>query len=261
MNLQRNIFQLGYEISPIVLVGGIASTLGNYLPIVALTEPANFTANLLNGRNPLSLDSFFAHFKPMAGSTLIDNDIGMYPFANSSIASNAIIAKPKRISMLMQCPANKGGSYTAKLVTFMALKKQLDNHNQQGGTYIVATPSYIYTDCIMTTLTDVSPSDTKQVQTAYQMDFIQPLISLNQAQKVLNALTSKLTNQLPVGAGGVISNSGVDASLTTPVTTLNPNIAGSSYVGSMANPLGGGNGSLSTSTQPLTIEIRGTGNQ
>lgn len=238
MNLQRNIFQLGYEISPIILTGGIATTLGNYLPIVALTEPANFTAGLLNGRNALNLDSFFAHFKPMAGSTLIDNDIGMYPFANASIASNAIIAKPKRISMLMQCPANKGGAYTAKLLTFMALKKALDNHNQQGGTYIVATPSYIYTDCIMTTLTDISPADTKQVQTTYQMDFIQPLISLNEAQQVLNTLTSKITAGLPVGSGTEVNVSGIDATTQTPVTVLAPNVAGSGYSGAMANPIG-----------------------
>ena len=138
-NIQQNLFKLAYEISPIILTGGIAKRSGNYLPIVAITEVANFTLSLLNGKNPLSLDNFFAHFKPVSGSTLIDNEIGDYPFANQSVAANAIIARPKKISMLMQCPAKGAGAYTSKLATFTALKEVLDSHNQSGGTYIVAT--------------------------------------------------------------------------------------------------------------------------
>ena len=74
-NLQQNLFKLAYEISPIILTGGIAKVSGNYLPIVAITEVANFTLSLLNSKNPLNLDNFFAHFKPVSGSTLIDNEV------------------------------------------------------------------------------------------------------------------------------------------------------------------------------------------
>jgi len=216
MNIQQQVFKLAYEISPIILTNGIASVSGNYLPIIALTEPLNFGFNILNGANALDFNNFFGHFKPMTGSTLIDNDVAMYPFANSSIAANAIIAKPKRISMMMLCPANRSGGLTNKLITFTALKRALDAHNQSGGTYIVATPSFIYTDCILTSLTDASGQDSHQVQNAYQFDFIQPLTTLNQAEQVLNSLMGKISRGLPTPT----NLTSLSNTLDTPVSNL-----------------------------------------
>jgi hypothetical protein len=232
-NLQQNLFKLSYEISPIILTGGIARLSGNYLPIVAITEVANFTLGLLNGRNPINLDNFFAHFKPVSGSTLIDNEVGDYPFANQSVAANAIIARPKKISMLMLCPAKGSGAYTSKLATFTALKDILDSHNQSGGTYIVATPAYIYTNCIMTAMIDVSTSDTKQVQNAYQFDFVQPLITLNQTQEVLNTLMSKLNGGLPTST----LLSGISNTLDNVVSITNSITNQTSIGGSIPNPI------------------------
>jgi hypothetical protein len=232
-NLQQNLFKLAYEISPIILTGGVARLSGNYLPIVAITEVANFTLGLLNGRSPINLDNFFAHFKPVSGSTLIDNEVGDYPFANQSVAANAIIARPKKISMLMLCPAKGSGAYVSKLATFTALKDILDSHNQSGGTYIVATPAYMYTNCIMTTMIDVSTSDTKQVQNAYQFDFVQPLITLNQTQEVLNTLMSKLNGGLPTST--LIS--GITNTIDNVVSITNSITNQTSIGGSIANPI------------------------
>lgn len=206
----RTIFRLGYEISPIVLVGGWAAGMsGGYMPIVALTETANFILGLLRGSADLTLDDFFAHFRPAPGSTLIDNQIGRYPFANQTVAANAIITQPLKVSLLMVCPVRAEGGYTNKLITMTALQQTLAQHNVSGGTYIVATPSYVYANCVMTGMRDVSSGETKQPQTAWQLDFEQPLITLAEAQAAQNSLMSKLTAGLPTD--GALSGPGVAA--------------------------------------------------
>jgi len=197
MNLGQAIYQLAYEISPIILSNGLASNVpGSLLPIIAVTEAANFGFSLLNGNNPLNLNNFFGHFRPLPGATLIDNDVAMYPFANQYEAANAIIAKPLRISMLMNCPANANGGYISKMITFTALKAALDAHNQAGGTYIVATPSYVYLNCLLMNLTDVSRPDSQQPQNAWQFDFMQPLVAQG-PQNTLSALMSTIQGGLP----------------------------------------------------------------
>lgn len=178
VNIGQSVFATAYEISPIILSGGLAEFMpGQMLPIVAITQAANFGLNLLTGSNPLDLNNFFGHFRPLPGSTLVDNDVAVYPFANQAYAANAIVAKPLRLSMLMNCPANIKGGYMSKMITFTALKAALDKHNQSGGTYIIATPSYVYLGCILTNLTDVSRPDSQQPQNAWQFDFMQPLTS------------------------------------------------------------------------------------
>jgi len=197
-SIGKSIYQLSYEISPIILSGGLAKAVpGSLLPIIAITEAANFGFNLINGNNPLNLDNFFAHFRPLPGSTLIDNDIATYPFANQSYAANAVIARPLKLSMLMNCPANNAGAYISKMITFTALKAALDSHIQAGGTFIVATPSYVYLNCILTNLTDVSRPDSQQPQNAWQFDFVQPLVSQG-PQNTLGALMSALEGGLPI---------------------------------------------------------------
>ena len=197
-NLNKSIYQLSYEISPVILSGGLASLIaGTLLPIIAITEAANFTTGVLEGNNPLNLDSFAGHFRPLPGATLVSNDVALYPFANQNYAANAIVAKPLNISLLYNCPANTNGGYTSKMITFTALKYALELHNQMGGTYIVATPSYVYLNCLLTNLSDVSRPDSQQPQNAWQFDFIQPLISQG-PQNTLGALMSAFEGGLPI---------------------------------------------------------------
>jgi hypothetical protein len=207
-SIERTVFKLGYEISPIILTGGIAALIpGGMLPIVAITEAANFTLGLLHGSLDINLDNYFAHFKPAPGSMLANNQIGSYPFANQVIAANSIIAQPLPVSLLMSCPANTAGGYVSKLLTMSALKTVLASHSFSGGTYTVATPSYIYTGCILTGLRDVSSSGSKQSQTEWQWDFSQPLISQAGAAQALNGLLSKIGGGLP--QTGIPSWSGI----------------------------------------------------
>ena len=194
-----DLFRLTFELSPIILTGGIAQFTGGALPIIVFTEALNFADGLLSGGDDIDFDDFFAHFVPLPGSTLIDQAIGHYPFANQAVAANAVIRQPLTISMRMICPARGEGGYGIKLATMMALQSTIAAHNASGGTYTVATPSYFYTNCVMTGMRDTSASDSRQAQNTYQMDFEQPLLTLQDAQAAQNNLMSAITGGTPVG--------------------------------------------------------------
>lgn len=231
-------YQLSYEASPVILQNGLANNLlGSLLPIIALTEAANAAFTILNFQSPVNPNNFFAHFRPLPGATLIDNDVATYPFANQTYAANATITKPLKISLLMSCPANMNGGYLSKIITFTALKQALDNHNQSGGTYIVLTPSFIYQNCILVGLHDVSRTDTQQPQNTWQLDFIQPLVS-QQPQNILNTLMNSLQQGLQTagqwtGLSSVTNNANA---LSTPLAGAQ-NLIGQSSI-STGNLLG-----------------------
>ena len=195
----RGSFALSYQVSPIILNGGIAKNLpGGIMPIINLTQPGIYEAGLLSPAGQASLDEFFAHYTPMAGATLIDNQIGQYPFANQSVAANAIVTQPLRISMLVSMPARGPGGWSAKTQLMSSLRQSLAQHNNLAGTYTVATPSYTYENCIMTGFRDVSGGDSKQPQNTWQMDFMQPLLTLEAAQAAMNVQMEKISKQLPI---------------------------------------------------------------
>jgi hypothetical protein len=135
--------------------------------------------------------------------------------------------------MLMTTPANSQTSYVTKLISFTSLKFTLDRHISEGGTFTVATPAYIYTNCLLAGMTDVSIAESNQVQNAYQLDFFRPLITLDQAQNAqnqLNTLTSNIQNQLPItptlsGVNNVLNN---PAALTTKIAGGGNSMAGTS---------------------------------
>lgn len=190
-NLFRSTYDLAFQVSPIILVGGIASqSLGGMLPIIALTgQAAAFAQGVVTGG--LNEDAFFAKFLPIPGSTLISNAIGTYPFANQQVAANAIIQQPLNVSLEMISPVKDRGGYLTKLAIYTALQSSLVAHNNAGGTYNIATPAYIYTNCLLTGMTDITGGDTNQKQVKWQLDFVQPLITQQQATASYNALMSR----------------------------------------------------------------------
>jgi len=195
MNLGNSIYKLAFEKSPIFLTDGIASFVpGKILPLIAITEALNFQSGILNGKINLNLDDFFATFYPLPGATLHNNQIGSYPFANQKTAANAIIAQPLNISMRMNCTPRLKGAMVTRTLTAIALKTALDNHNFNGGSYTVVTPSFVYSGCIMTGFKDITSGESKHQQTDWQIDFIQPLINLAEAETKMNALLQKMTN-------------------------------------------------------------------
>lgn len=206
------------------------------MPIVALTQAVDFVDGLLSGGSNLTNpDDFFANFVPVSGGTLIDNEIGHYPFANQQVAANSIIAQPLTISMKMICPVRPGSSYATKLATLTALQSLLINHNTSGGTYTVATPGFIYSNCLMTSFKDISgEGDIKQAQYEWQLDFEQPLLTLAQAQAAQNSLMSLITGQTAV-SGDPPGYSNLSTLVGQPGS-----LAGSSVVPSASGAFGAG---------------------
>ena len=236
MAIGYDLYKLGFQVSPIILTQGIANGIpGGLLPIIAITEATNFIDGLLSGNISVSLDDFFAQYTPTPGTTLQNNEIAMYPFANQTVAANSIISQPLRVSMLMTCPVRKQAGYFFKLAIMSALQKTLAIHNAQGGMYTIVTPSYIYTNCLMTDMVDVSGANTKQPQFQWQMDFVQPLTSLSQANSVKNSLMSTLANQ--TRQVGQPTWSGLGTVLFSPVQLATQSILGAakSLVGAAGN--------------------------
>lgn len=171
----------------------------------------------------------------LPGGTLIKNAVATYPFANQAVAANAIIAEPLHVSVLMICPARDAGGYAAKLATMTALQAALALHVNLGGTFIIATPSYLYTGCLLTDMVDVTGGEGRQVQTKWRMDFAQPLLTVSQAAQALNAAMSRISGGLPT-----------DGALSGAFNTVNfpPSIAAPSTVGSASNLAGAGVGGV-----------------
>jgi len=210
-SIGREIFKLGYEISPVILTGTSRVTEfvpTGVLPIIALTESINFIRGIMGGADNLALNDFFGHFEPLPGGTLIANRVGDYPFANQQVAANAIISDPLRISLRMICPARGPGGYITKLATMTALRATLNLHSTTGGTYIVATPAFIYTNCLLTDLRDITQSSGRQVQAEFQFDFTRPLITEDDALGALNA------QMAPIARGVLTTGASSGAALT-----------------------------------------------
>jgi hypothetical protein len=246
MNLALAAWKLTFQLSPIVLTNGIATNVpGGMLPIIVFTEALNFIDGLLIGTEDIELDGFFANFEPTTGATLIDQEIGHYPFANQAVAANAVIAQPLTVSMRMLCPVKDIAGYPLKLATMMALQAALTQHNGSGGTYTVVTQSYFYTNCIMTGMRDVSSEESNQQQFIWQMDFEQPLLTLQSAQQAQNSLMSKLTGGTQINADdtGSVGWSGLSPTVGQP-----PSLAASSIIpsgssaGTGVSGLSGGGG-------------------
>lgn len=216
-------WKIAFQLSPIVLTGGIATDQGGALPIISLTEGVASVLNeLLGSGSDFSLDNFFANYQPLPGATLISNQVATYPFANQAIAANAIIAQPLNVSMKMTCPARGnllGFGMGAKLSTMISLQNSLAQHNALGGTYSIITPSYIYSYCIMTGMRDISGGESKQSQYDWQLDFLQPLVSLDSVQSALNGLMQKLTNGTPISGTPTWTSAGLPIGNPTSLLT------------------------------------------
>jgi hypothetical protein len=231
-------FKMSFQASPIILTGGLAGAIpGGMLPIIAITEALNFTIGLLGGGTGLdNIDAFFAAFEPMPGGSLIRQKIGEYTFANQAVAANAVIADPLTISMLMKIPVRAPGGYAIKLATMTALQAALAQHNGSGGTYTVATPSYFYTNCVMTDLVDVSGADSHQAQHQWRFDFRQPLLTLQQAAQAQNSLMSQISAGTSITGqpawSGLAPTVGLPASLAA--SSLIPAASGAAAAGTAA---------------------------
>lgn len=216
-NAGRSAYDLAFQISPIILTGGIASgLLGGAIPVIGLVgQLASFGQGLLSSGS-FGLNDAFAQFVPVPGGNIISNVIGMYPFANQQVAANAVIEQPLAISMMMIAPVKDAGGYLTKLATFTALRTSFRQHNNAGGLYTVATPAFIYTDCLMTGMTDITGGDTRQQQIEWQIDFVKPLVTQQQAQNAYSSLMGKLSSGSQISGPLAWSGAGAAAGTQAP---------------------------------------------
>lgn len=189
MSIGKTVFEAAYQVSPIILQGGIAQFAGGYLPITAVTEILD-VPGWTGGQ-------FFAQYRPLPGATLEEWQVAEYPFASFQTAANAVVQQPLKVSMEMICPAQNGGGYILKQAILSALKLILDQHILSGGSFTVITPMYTYTNCLLTSLRDISSPSDKQVQYLFQWDFVQPLITASGAQSAFANFLENVGQQLP----------------------------------------------------------------
>lgn len=203
-------YENAYEISPILLVGGIAANAqGGILPITQFLGA------------PGGGGSF--RFVPIPGGSLISNAIGTYPFANQQVAANAIIQQPLNISLLMYAPVREEeGGYASKLSLFTSLQNTLQAHNNAGGSYNVVTPAFIYQGCLLAGLQDVTSGETKQKQVHWQWDFTAPLITQQQADQAYNSLMGKVAAGQQVTSPNWSNNNSLSG---TPQSNASPGAA------------------------------------
>ncbi len=187
-------FSQTYEIDAITLFGGAA-------PGGSPSSSLVFSA-LMGGLDFRLL--------PIPGGSIGANQVAMYPFANQAIAANAIIRQPLNISMLLIAPANPDTvGYGRKNSVMTSLVSSLQQHDNLGGTYSVTTPAYTYTNCLRLAMYDVSDGRSKQVQYMWRIDFIQPLLTIEQVQQAQSSLMQTLSSGTPIVGTPSWSNLGV----------------------------------------------------
>jgi hypothetical protein len=216
------------------------------LPIIAITQSADYNQGLLQGAADIDLDEYFARFKVIPGSTLVNNQIGQYPFANQTVAANAIIAQPLTISLEMICPPRNSGDIAAHLNVLTALQQAFAQHTSLGGYYVVATPSQIYPNCILLGVRDITSGENKLTGIHWQFDFVQPLLALSQQQTTYNSLLSIMANQLPPGTVPGITPAWSSGSTATNGNTLS---------GPIISPITSSNSLIAASTTSVNAQI------
>ncbi|EIN2566503.1 hypothetical protein LOO36_004016 [Salmonella enterica] len=230
MSFTRELYKLGFEISPVILCDGVAQSIpGGMLPIVALTQSASYVSGLMGGAIELTdLDKYFCHWRAAPGGTMVDYDIGRYPFANQAVAANALLSQPLRIPMLMDAPVNENTGAMTKLVTLSSLQAVLQAHASLGGTFIVATPGIIYSNCILRTVRDVTGLNDALPQRQWLWDFEQPLLSETGAEQAINSYLNKIDN----------GDKATESAWTSTISAIGNTSLGSSVSGAVIGLIG-----------------------
>jgi hypothetical protein len=246
--------KLNFQVNPIFLTGGIAQGApGGMMPMLAFTDSVAFGSNLIGAEN-YNLDDAFAAFQVMPGnSSLIEQQIGQYPFANNTVAANAIIRQPTDVSMLMMTPMRGANAWSVKMATITALKSTLDQHNNAGGLYTVVTPAFVYTNMVMLEFVDISMAQNPVPQNAWRLSFHRPLVSLAEAAAAQSNLMSKISSGLPTDGGNVGSTAAGSPSTSNTTSNIDPALPGPQSTFTPNSP------AALTGTPPAVVPATGSG--
>ncbi|MDF7673947.1 hypothetical protein PT277_08015 [Acetobacteraceae bacterium ESL0709] len=197
----RDIGQLAYVISPVILQEGIAKKMGGLAPILLFTEAIDFLNGMLSGAmrgnlNIPSLDTLWCHWKQgptsaAATNFLIQNEISPKPMENLTAAGNAFNSQFPAVSLQMMCPARGPGAMVTKMATIMVLQRVLVRHQELGGRYIVMTPSYIWTDMVLKRVSDITEKPEQHPSSVYRFDFRRPITELKDVKTVADNIKKK----------------------------------------------------------------------
>lgn len=224
-------FQTSYQVSPIVLVGGVAGT--GVLPIVSLLNPNAYSQGLASSANPQPISTYFGQFRPIPGKTLMDNEVATYPVANQATAGNAVITNGLHFSIEMITPAGGAITLSNRQTIITALKSTLDSHTALGGWYNVAFPSYIYQGALLLTLVDETDEvEGGQTEVRWVWNFYQPLITVAAAQAAQNTAMGKIAGQT-ANAGDPPGSQPVASGISNPTANIAP-----ALVPAATNPVG-----------------------
>jgi hypothetical protein len=236
-----------YTENPIILVNGAAGT--GIITILNLMQANGFPQGPTQPSNPDAPN--FVKFKLLPGHSLMNNEVAMYPFANQSVAANAIITQPLELSIEMLVPATAEFDVLTKFYTMSALKSKLDEHTAAGGWYDVVTPSYVYTGCLLTSLVDASPESMgAQAQVRWVWSFMQPLLTAESARPAQNQEMSNISKKT-VNAGDPPGTKRVKTNTTKASAGYSPNVVPAAKNNPAANTPPPTSSPTSPSTQNL----------
>ena len=194
----RSAYDFFYQVSPITLSGGLFSGApGGDMSIAALTGAVSLIQGAITNQG-ISLNDFPIRFMVVPGGMLINNSVATYPFANQYVAGNANIFQPLPVALVMIAPVNDIAGYLTKQSLLSGIQNTFQSHILAGGTFDIMTPASNYYDCLLTTMSDITGGDTKQQQIIWQLDFVKPLITQQQAQAAMGTLLQKISNGSPV---------------------------------------------------------------
>ena len=191
-------YELVYMRSPIILVDGIATFQGGYMPIIELTEFLNVLSiieSTVTTGSPLK--DMYGTFQVQGGTTLLQYANGEYPFQNVATAVNYQMKLPNQIVFEMLTPFKKSMDLFNQLPIMTVLIQALERHRAMGGYYMLLTPSKIYTSCLLNAITQVDYMSDQQLQMAWMWSFTEPLLTEEAAEKAYNDVMDKIANKLP----------------------------------------------------------------
>ena len=228
--------KLAFQVSPLWFTG---PPIGNTpLPIIAITDTVLFKQAATGIVTPIGqggigsdtvssaataqidLDNAFGAFQVMPGGTLIKVEVAQYPFANQKVAANATIFQPLEVSLLWDVPMRSPDAWNKKLSTITALQSFINYHNNNGGTFMIVTPSFIYENMLLVSMADSSRSQSPIPQNAWRFDFQKPLIMLDDLTEAQNALMNKLTNGSLTDGSWTGTAAGLGSPVTLPQFTI-----------------------------------------
>lgn len=206
---KRALLSWVYERNAITLSDGGTS---DYISLFQTIASAGMLSDSLSVAN---IFQQFVRFRPMPGATLIEVQYSQFPFADRAIAANSGSFQARRIQVEMFVDFGKTGieqlaaalgiqtptinvvRYSAILPFMQSLSQKLTDHIQGGGTFNIITPSQIYFDCLLESLSDVSDqSDGAPGGIRYIFSFVKPIVTLTETTKVLNDIAKKQGGKL-----------------------------------------------------------------